>query len=187
MDTAPPQAGALPENYSIELSSQTQLRAIPAIELAAATGFSEADLPLGARFRVTDRDVLEDARRGGRLWIASDCDHRVVGFAMLEIIDGLAHLDELDVHPDHAGKGIGSSLLQVAIDWASKAGYSAMTLVTFRHVAWNAPFYRKRGFNELRQDALGSQLSRILHDEAVAGLNVQNRIAMQLELIQLSA
>lgn len=184
MVTAPPQAGTLPENYSIKLSSQTQLRAIPAIELAAAAGFSEADLPLGTRYRVTDHDVLEDARRDGRVWIASDIENRVVGFTMLEIVDGLAHLDELDVHPDHARKGIGSSLLQVAIDWASDAGYSAMTLVTFRHIAWNAPFYRKRGFSEVGRDVLGSQLSEILHDEAVAGLNAQNRIAMRLELIR---
>jgi GNAT superfamily N-acetyltransferase len=178
------QEGALSENYSISLSSKKKLKAIPAIEVAAAATFAEADLPIEIRYRVTDQDVLEVAWRNGRLWIATDRNDRVVGFSMLEIVDGVAHLDELDVHPDHARKGIGSGLLRVAIDWAFQQGYPAMTLVTFRHLAWNAPFYERFGFTEIEQNALAPELSQILQDEASAGINAKHRIAMRLEIQQ---
>ncbi len=172
----------LPENYSIVLSSAENLEAIPAIEVAAAATFAEADLPLGIRYRVTDQDVLEMARQGGRLWIALNGDDRVVGFTMLEIVGGLAHLDELDVHPDHVRQGIGSSLLRVAIDWAVREAYPAMTLVTFRHLIWNAPFFEKFGFSEIERDELSLELREILRDEIAIGLSKANRIAMRLRL-----
>ncbi len=176
------QEGALPENYSIALSSKENLKAIPAIEVAAAATFAEADLPIEIRYRVTDQDVLEAARRNGRLWIATDRNDHVVGFSMLEIVDGVAHLDELDVHPDHARQGIGSGLLRTAIDWAFQQEYAAMTLVTFRHLAWNAPFYERFGFTEIEQRTLAPELSEILQDEASTGIDMKNRIAMRLEI-----
>jgi GNAT superfamily N-acetyltransferase len=184
MTVATLQEGALPENYSIALSSKKNLKAIPAIELAAAATFAEADLPIEIRYRVTDQDVLEGAWRNGRLWIALDRNDHVVGFSMLEIVDGVAHLDELDVHPDHARKGIGSRLLRVAIDWAIQQGYPAMTLVTFRHLVWNAPFYERFGFTEIEQGVLAPELREILQDEASAGINTKHRIAMRLEIEQ---
>ena len=184
MIVATQQEDALPENYSIALSSKENLKAIPAIEVAAAATFAEADLPIEIRYRVTDQDVLERACRNGRLWIATDRNDQVVGFSMLEIVDGLAHLDELDVHPDHARKGIGSGLLRVAIDWTYQQAYPAMTLVTFRHLAWNAPFYERFGFAEIEPGTLAPDLSEILQDEASAGIDMKNRIAMRLEIEQ---
>ena len=111
-----------------------------------------------------------------------DRNDHVVGFSMLEIVDGAAHLDELDVHPDHARKGIGSGLLRVSIDWAIQQGYAAMTLITFRHLAWNAPFYERFGFTEIEKHTLAPELSEILQDEASAGINTRHRIAMRLEI-----
>ena len=144
--------------------------------------FAEADVPLEIRYRVTDPDVLENARERGRLWIALDCNDRAIGFAMLEIVDGLAHLDELDVHPDHARQGVGSGLLQKSIDWARGKKHAAMTLVTFRHLAWNAPFYEKFGFREIHRDAMSVELKALFRNEAATGMNMDNRIAMQLYL-----
>ncbi len=173
----------MPPNYSIVLADKKHLRAIPGIQLSAAAAFSAADVPLEIRYRVTDPDVLDEARAEGRLWIALDGYDHAIGFALLEIMDGLAHLDEIDVHPDHAKQGIGSSLLRATIEWARHERYAAMTLVTFRHLVWNAPFYEKFGFSELERDELGSDLQELLRVEAATGINMQNRIAMQLALI----
>ena len=172
----------MPANYSIQPAALEHLKAIPAIEVAAVSTFAEADIPLEIRYRVTDPDVLEDARGGGRLWIALDRNDRVIGFAMLEVMGGLAHLDEIDVHPDHTRQGIGSGLLRKTIDWARGEKHPAMTLVTFRHLPWNAPFYEKFGFREIDRDAMSADLSELLQDEADTGLNMENRIAMQLSL-----
>nr|WP_231713191.1 GNAT family N-acetyltransferase [Arthrobacter sp. zg-Y769] len=55
-----------------------------------------------------------------------------VGFARLEEVDGQAHLEQLSVHPDVAGAGLGRALVQAALDWAREQGYASMTLCTFR-------------------------------------------------------
>jgi uncharacterized OsmC-like protein len=45
----------------------------------------------------------------------------------MAILDGLAHVDELDVVPDLGRQGVGSRLLQTVIDWAAEHGYPAVT------------------------------------------------------------
>jgi len=172
----------MPANYSIRLAAAEHLKAIPGIQVAAVSIFAESDVPLEFRYRTTDVDVLRDAQEGERLWVATDGNDHVIGYAMVEIFDGLAHLDDLDVHPEHAKQGIGSALLRVVIDWAMREQYAAMTLVTFRHLVWNAPFYEKFGFSEIKGEALNADLRELLQDEVAAGLSGRNRIAMQLSL-----
>ena len=60
-----------------------------------------------------------------------------------------AHLEQLSVHPDHAGRGIGRALVRAACDWARAQGYTDLTLATYRDVPWNGPFYASEGFVEL--------------------------------------
>jgi len=170
-------------NYSITLAGKANLSAIPGIQIAAVSVFAEADIPLDIRYRVSAVDVLQEAQENGRLWVAIDDHDRVIGYAMLEILDDLAHLDDLDVHPDYARQGIGTALLNVAIDWAKKENYPAMTLVTFRHLMWNAPYYEKHGFSEIQREALTPCLHHIFADELAAGLNTENRIAMKLSFV----
>ncbi len=78
-----------------------------------------------------------------------------VGLCRIDALDSTAprpsaaHLEQLSVHPDHAGHGIGRALLREAIGWASAHGYDELTLVTYRDVPWNAPFYASEGFVEI--------------------------------------
>ncbi len=60
-----------------------------------------------------------------------------------------AHLEQLSVHPDHAGRGIGRALLRAACHWAEAHGYTDLTLATYRDIPWNGPFYASEGFVEL--------------------------------------
>jgi GNAT superfamily N-acetyltransferase len=168
--------------YSIVLASRAHLKAIPTIERAALALFAEDDIPLSIRFLVTDRDVLESARREERLWIALDGGGRPVGFALLEFIDGLPHLDEMDVDPTHGRRGIGSRLLAAVIDRARRGGHAAMTLVTFGHLPWNAPFYENFGFRVIEREHLTPGLRDLLREEALAGLDTRKRVAMRLDL-----
>ena len=62
--------------------------------------FSEAELPVGVRYRVTEDEFLQQAQRDARLWVALIGDRMPVGFALAEIVDGGAHLDEMHVLPD---------------------------------------------------------------------------------------
>ena len=65
--------------------------------------------------------------------------------------------------------------------WAAEKGYSAMTLTTYRDVAWNAPFYARRGFAVI--DDLPAGLAAIRAREQELGLDdVGPRVVMRREL-----
>ncbi len=167
---------------SIELADCDHLPAIPAIELAAAAMFPVADLPEEVRYLVTEDELLLRAQRDARLWVALTADRTPVGFAMADIVDGGAHLDEMDVHPDFARRGIGTLLVHTFIDWARSGDFPVVTLVTFRHLPWNAPFYEKLGFVSMDRAELGEELALMLAAEGKAGIDLGNRICMKLVL-----
>jgi GNAT superfamily N-acetyltransferase len=101
-----------------------------------------------------------------------------VGFLSLEIVDGVAHVDQVSVLPDHGRKGLGRALLEAAVGWSAASGYSALTLTTYRDVPWNAPFYRTLGFEELT--TLSPELAAIRSHERDAGLDAFGpRVAMR--------
>ncbi len=104
-----------------------------------------------------------------------------VGFARLGRVDGQAHLEQLSVHSDHGGRGVGTALLEAACDWAARSGYRAVTLTTFAEIAWNGPFYEGRGF--LPVTDLSPGLREIRRHEAALGLDdLGPRIAMRRPL-----
>jgi GNAT superfamily N-acetyltransferase len=103
-----------------------------------------------------------------------------VGFALVQLVDGNAHLTEMDVHPLHGRKGLGSLLLARVVDWARSQRFRAVTLTTFSHVPWNAPFYQRAGFRVLAPAEVGPKLAEILAEEASRGL--RQRVAMSLDL-----
>ncbi len=166
----------------IELAGREHLTAIPAIELAASAMFSEADLPLHIRYRVTDKDLLHEAQRDSRLWVALTDERIPVGFAMTDIIDGVAHLDEMDVIPAFGRQGIGTRLLDTIIKWARDSHFPSLTLVTFRHLPWNAPFYKKMGFESIADCEIGAGLAGLLQEEGNAGIDLAKRVCMKLDL-----
>jgi GNAT superfamily N-acetyltransferase len=71
-----------------------------------------------------------------------------VGLCRIDGIDGGAHLEQLSVHPDHAGQGIGRALLRAGCAWARQQNFEELTLATYRDVPWNGPFYASEGFVE---------------------------------------
>lgn len=167
----------------IELAGREHVPAIPGIELAASAMFPEADLPPDVRYRVTDEELLLEAQSEARLWVALTDDRTPVGFAMGDIVDGGAHLDEMDVIPEYGRQGIGTRLLRTLIDWARSLGYPTLTLITFRHLPWNAPFYEKMGFVSMVATEIGGELAQFLREESKAGIDVEQRVCMKLNLI----
>ncbi|MFB9795885.1 GNAT family N-acetyltransferase [Arthrobacter citreus] len=104
-----------------------------------------------------------------------------VGFARLEEVDGQAHLEQLSVHPDAAGAGVGRALVEAALAWARTRGYTSMTLCTFAGVPFNAPFYATCGFVVVRSP--GGELAGLRGHEKQLGLDaLGERIAMRADL-----
>lgn len=171
-----------PATYTIGLAASEHLAAIPKIEQAAAAIFAAEDLPPELRYRVTDGDVLRRAQEEERLWMALDAERHAVGFALAEIADGHAYLAEVDVHPDHARRGLGTRLVAAVVDWAIGQRLDGVLLVTFRHLPWNAPFYESLGFVPLTDDELGRNLRALFEEERQAGVDTAKRVAMRLRL-----
>jgi GNAT superfamily N-acetyltransferase len=168
--------------YRIVPAARHHLGAVPRLEQAAASIFPPEDLPAELRYLVTDHETLREAQKEGRIWVALDPIGDPVGFALADVLDGEAHLDEVDVHPLHARRGIGTRLVETVIDWAESRHFSSLSLLTFRHLPWNARFYEKFGFVPLAENELGPALSEILEQEAHAGIAIANRVGMRCSL-----
>jgi GNAT superfamily N-acetyltransferase len=173
----------MPMTFCVTLAGEEHLAAIGPIELAAATLFSETDLPAVIRYRVTEPELLRDAQKDSRIWVALTENDVPVGFALATLVDDEAHLDEIDVLPDYGQRGIGTELVNAVASWARRSGYASLTLITFKHLPWNAPFYEKLGFVRLRSAALSAGLANLIEEEGKAGIDVAKRIGMRLILV----
>ena len=166
----------------IEAALPGDLPGLARVERAANVLLEEAGLLDDAAGDVTSLAELEQARAAGRLWVARARDGERVGFAQVEIVDGDAHLEEIDVDPAHGRRGLGRALLEVVLDWARSAGHRAVTLTTFRDVPWNAPFYAGAGFRALAPHEIGPGLAEVVRDETARGLDPARRVVMRLDL-----
>ncbi len=167
---------------AIELARQEHLADIPGIELAGATLFTEADLPQEVRYRVTGGTDLRHAFNEDRLWVATHQSGQAVGFAMAEVVDRQAYLTEIDVLPAFGRQGIGTRLVHAVVEWAGACDFDSLSLITFRHLPWNAPFYEKLGFSIVDFAEHGPELLGLMEEERQVGINMDNRVAMKLKI-----
>jgi GNAT superfamily N-acetyltransferase len=167
--------------YAIALARPADLALIPAIELAAAR-LLVGHAPESVLAEATNEADLDRLRREGHLWVAT-ANNRPVGFAYVEVFEPrIAHLDEIDVHPDHGRRGLGRRLVMAVCDWAESVGFEAVTLCTFRDVPWNMPFYKKLGFDVVLDDMLSPAVASVVADEARRGLDISRRVVMRRTL-----
>jgi GNAT superfamily N-acetyltransferase len=168
-------------DYKIRLADPQDVPLLSEIERAAERLFAGLDLVQDLHHTVPLAE-LERAQKAGRLWVAAGPDGQPVGFALATVVDGLGHLDELDVHPEHGRRGLGAALVETVCAWAKSAGFEAITLSTFRDIPWNAPFYTRLGFHILTEDELTKGLLRLREAEVEWGLPISERVMMRREL-----
>lgn len=172
-----------PAGYAIELARENEIERLAAIERAAAGVIPAADLPAAMRDETLEPVRLVAGIREARLFVARECASGApVGFALAERLGSRAHLAEIDVAPDHARRGLGRALVAAVASWARERGFPALSLTTFRHLAWNAPFYASLGFRALQAEEVDDALRAVLAREAANGLDPAKRVAMVLDL-----
>ena len=109
--------------------------------------------------------TVETAIAGGAdIFVAGDPP---VAFAAVTELDGHPHLEQISVRASQGRKGVGSLLLE---DVVRRSG-RGMTLLTFRDVPWNGPWYQRHGFTELPESRWGPQLRAHRQAEIDAGLH----------------
>lgn len=163
--------------YSIRLAELTDIPALSAIELTAAQ-MLKGYAPDSVLAESTDERTFANAVRDGLLWVAA-VGSSPVGFALVKMLaDDLPHLEEIDVHPAHGRRGLGTSLVRAVCEWATVSGYSMLTLTTFREVPWNYSFYARLGFVEIPRATLRAELAEVVSEERCRGLDPDRRAVM---------
>lgn len=147
------------------------------IELAAAR-LLVGHAPEQVLLDTTPASVLRSAANERRLWVAT-VDGEPVGFAHAEILAAdLAHLEEVDVHPRHGRRGIGTALVREVCAWTRATAFRQLTLTTFRAPRWNMPFYAGLGFVEVPRSDWRAELERVVANETARGLDPATRVVM---------
>ncbi len=170
-----------PCGYTIKPAIADHVPALAAIEIAAASIFPPGSIPDHIRSDFTSANTLLDAVRNGLLWVALAGDGRPVGYALVQFIEDAALLAQMDVHPDHMRKGIGSALVMQVVEHLRFLKKSTLCLTTFVHVPWNAPFYAKLGFVAMSNADMPSFLKGILEEEKRCGLTGRTAMCLRIE------
>lgn len=173
--------GRLPEGLVIRLARASDLGHMQEIERAAGAAFRGIGMHAVADDPPLPLQALADYQVDRRAWVATDdldAVGRPVAYMLVDVVDGAAHVEQISVHPDHAGRRLGCALLDIASSWAVAQKLSAVTLTTFTQVPWNGPYYARLGFRYLADDELGPGLRRLRALEAAHGLDRWSRSAM---------
>jgi GNAT superfamily N-acetyltransferase len=133
----------------IRAARRDEIRLLPQVEIAADRRYARVGLPRVIAMPPASLMALEHGRRDGRLWVAASPVNRVAGFALMKFPGGTAWLDQLSVLDRWQGRGLGAALIDRTAAEARRRGHEMLYLSTYRGVAWNAPYYARRGFAEL--------------------------------------
>ncbi len=117
----------------------------------------------------------------GTVWVMDEAS-ALTGFLAAQIEDAELHIVEVSVRRQHQRRGFARALIQYAAVEARILGLAAITLTTFRDLAWNEQWYARLGFQTLEEAAIGERLRSLLELEAAAGLPRERRCAMRLTL-----
>ena len=154
------------------------LPVLQAIEVAAGAAFVDVGRPEIAQDEPFPIEDLLAYLEAARCWVAADDDGPPVAYVVVDLLDDDAHVEQVSVHPDAGGQGLGARLLDHVSHWAAGRGHDRVTLTTFTDVPWNAPYYERLGFRSLRDDELGPALRRRMDEEHDHGLLRHERVAM---------
>ena len=155
--------------------------ALQQVERLSGAQFRDVGLPQIADDEPLSADELGEYISGGMCWVAVDSDE-IVGYVVVDQVDGNAHIEQVSVVPGHQGRGVGRRLIGAVEDWAAGRGLPAITLTTFTDVPWNRPLYEHLGFRVLDEQEIGPELRELREVETSHGLDPDIRVCMRLDL-----
>jgi GNAT superfamily N-acetyltransferase len=164
-------AEAKPLPYLLRPATSQELASLPAIEMASARRFQDSMHPGAADGQPISEGLHARWLAHDGVWVAESPRGELAGFVDWIPMARDMFVVELDVHPDHAGKRLGSQLLDAIGRFGSRLGFERMVLRTFRDVPWNEPYYRKLGFEPLAREEEHSELANVRAQEASVGLD----------------
>ncbi len=166
-------------DWRLRLARPADAEAMPAIERAAAVAFADEPAIDPARTR-SAADYARLIRKGHCLvaHVNEGVGEVMAGFIAAERFSRELHIWEMDVAPQFQRRGIGAGLVRAAQIDAHNSGIAALTLTTFRDLAWNGPFYARLGFEEVTALDAHPRLAGELANEVDDGMPADRRCAM---------
>lgn len=161
----------------IRPATDADLQRLVAVEVEAGQMFHTVGMSKIAE-DVPQVSDLREAVQAERLWV-TEVGSEVAGYIAAEVLDGNAHVAQVSVAPNYAGRALGRAMIEFVEDWGRAAGRPATTLTTFRDVAWNAPYYLRLGYRILPEEGVGPELARTMaHEASLPGIDAFLRCAM---------
>jgi GNAT superfamily N-acetyltransferase len=164
---------------SIRAPRFDELERLRDIEWAAGTLFNETEFAAVASHEPASVEELAAYVRAGHAWLIANEDDVPIAYAVVDIVDGNTHLEQLSVVPEHGRRGLGTALLEHTCTWAREHGHEAVTLTTFRDVPWNGPYYAQHGFVVMTDAEVGPELQALRAHGAELGLDPDQRVCMR--------
>ncbi len=168
-------------SWLIRAARTDELERLREIERAAGVLFRTVGMDDIAAHEPLTVEELAGYLGGDRIWVLVDEDS-TVGYVLVDVVDGVAHLEQLSVEPEYGRRGYGAALLTHVCEWARQHDLGAVTLTTFEHVPWNGPYYARHGFRALADYEIGPELRRLRDYEETHGLDRDLRVCMRRDL-----
>lgn len=111
-----------------------------------------------------DPDLDEPAAVYSALWVALDEGDVVGSVALRELGDDAVELKRMYLRPAHRGRGLGRSLLLLALDWAREHGARVVRLDTSERMVAAQRLYESYGFHRVEGDAPRQGQCRLLYE-----------------------
>jgi predicted N-acetyltransferase YhbS len=165
----------------IRFAQPADLPAVRLVETSAATVFAGTHMDFAANDAPNDAADLLVAIAAQLMWVATDGDE-VIGFVFAEPCSDGLYVRELSVAAPSHQRGHGSALMATLIAAARTRGDRQLVLTTDRTLPWNAPFYRRLGFQIVEGSAIPAEAQRRLQGQFAAGFEPLHRCAMVMPL-----
>ncbi|NCP15328.1 MAG: GNAT family N-acetyltransferase [Sphingomonadales bacterium] len=162
-------------HWTLRLARAADAEAMPGIERAAAIAFA-GEPGIDPPHTRSEADYARLIRKGHSL--VAHVGETMAGFLVAQPFSRELHIWTMDVAPAFQRRGIGAGLVRAAMIDARNTGFKALTLTTFRDLAWNAPFYARLGFDEVTALDAHPRLAGELANEVDDGLPADRRCAM---------
>lgn len=116
-----------------------------AVELEAGEQFRGVGLPEIAAAEPMAESALAAYVAAGRAFVDESAEGAVVGYAVVDLVDGGAHLEQVSALPAEQRRCRGRRLVAAVEAFAAGTGLEQVTLTTFRDVSWNHPLTNASG------------------------------------------
>jgi GNAT superfamily N-acetyltransferase len=166
----------------IRPAQRSDLRRLQEIEVLAGELFRPLGMDLVADDDPFSLAELERYVDAGHAWVATSPVAPALGYLVLDVVDGAAHVEQVSVDPAAARQGIGRALLDHVARWAAGEGFRAMTMTTYLHVPWNGAYYERLGFRHIAVDDETPGLRALRDHERAHGLDAWPRGCLRLDL-----